>query len=70
MLAVTPIGFPFVIHGNELKTTRSLNYEAQQSWQVTVRTTDSGGLSISETFQVAAFFSFLRTLLTNLVVVR
>jgi hypothetical protein len=51
-LTVTPDGFPFIIDGNQLKTTRSLNYEAQQSWQVTVQTTDSGGLFISETFQV------------------
>ena len=58
-LTVTPNGFPFVIDGNELKTTRSLNYEVQQSWQVTVRTTDSGGLFISETFQVTFSMSSL-----------
>ncbi|XP_062505201.1 protocadherin Fat 4-like isoform X3 [Corticium candelabrum] len=44
--------FPFVINGNVLETVRRLNYEAQQSWQLTVHTTDNGGLSISEAFQV------------------
>ncbi|XP_062519525.1 protocadherin alpha-C2-like [Corticium candelabrum] len=47
-----PQDFPFVITDNDLKTTVSLDYEQKQSWQVFVRSTDSGGLSIDEVFQV------------------
>ena len=47
-----PVDFPFRFVGNELRTTRSLDFEETPSWKVVVRSTDSGGLYITETFQV------------------
>jgi len=48
-------GLPFVIDGNALNSTRSLNYEAQSSWGITVRSTDSGDpqLSLVKNFQIS-----------------
>ncbi|XP_028399274.1 protocadherin Fat 4-like [Dendronephthya gigantea] len=37
---------PFVINGNVLRTTRSLNYENSKSWTVSVRARDSGKPSL------------------------
>ena len=35
-------GLPFVIDGDALNSTSSLNYEAQSSWNITVQSLDSG----------------------------
>jgi hypothetical protein len=43
---------PFTMRGNQLVNTRMLNYELNPTWTVTVVSTDHGGLSITETFQV------------------
>ena len=48
-------GLPFLIDDDELNSTRSLNFEDQSSWNVTVRSTDSGSpaLSLINTFQIS-----------------
>lgn len=48
-------GLPFIIDGNALNSTRSLNYEAQSSWNITVWSMDSGDppLSFVKTFQIS-----------------
>lgn len=48
-------GLPFVIDGNALNSTRSLNYEPQSSWGITVRSTDSGDpqLSFVKNFRIS-----------------
>jgi uncharacterized repeat protein (TIGR01451 family) len=43
----------FTIVGNHLQTAAIFNYEAQNSYSVRVRTTDSGALSYEEVFTVA-----------------
>ena len=45
-------GLPFTIVGDELMTTRPLNYEKNGVWPLVVESTDSGGLSTLHTFQV------------------
>ena len=40
-------GFPFVIDGDALNSTRSLDYEAQRSWNITVQSVDSGNPQLS-----------------------
>ena len=48
-------GLPFVIDGDALNSTRSLDFEAHSSWNITVRTVDSGDpvLSLIKTFQIS-----------------
>ena len=48
-------GLPFIIDGDALNSTRSLDFEAQSSWNITVRTVDSGdpALSLIKTFQIS-----------------
>ena len=48
-------GLPFIIDGDALNSTRSLDFEAQSSWNITVRTVDSGypALSLVKTFQIS-----------------
>ena len=45
---------PFVIEGNAVNTTRSLDYETERSWYVTVKSLDSGNpsLALVKTFQI------------------
>ena len=47
-------GIPFVIDGDALNSTRSLDYETQSSWNVTVQSRDNGNpaMSIVKTFQI------------------
>ena len=49
-LAGTPT--PFAVAGNELRVAAPLDYESAASHAVTVRVTDSGGLSSEQTFAV------------------
>ncbi|MGE0758819.1 MAG: cadherin repeat domain-containing protein, partial [Pirellulaceae bacterium] len=42
----------FTIDGNKLKTTDALNFEAQSSYEIRVRSTDQGGLSAEQTFTI------------------
>ena len=46
---------PLIIDGDALNSTRSLDFEAQSSWNITVRTVDSGypALSLIKTFQIS-----------------
>lgn len=48
-------GLPFVIDGNALNSTSSLNYETQSSWNITVQSLDSGDpqLSVVTDFQIS-----------------
>ena len=48
-------GLPFLIDDDELNSMRSLDFEVQSSWNVTVRSTDSGSpaLSLINTFQIS-----------------
>lgn len=48
-------GLPFVIDGNALNSTLSLNYETQSSWNITVQSLDSGDpqLSVVTDFQIS-----------------
>ena len=48
-------GLPFLIDDDELNSTRSLDFEVQSSWNVTVRSTDGGSpaLSLINTFQIS-----------------
>lgn len=48
-------GLPFVIDGEALNSTSSLNYEAQSSWNITVQSLDSGDpqLSVVTDFQIS-----------------
>ena len=48
-------GLPFLIDDDELNSTRSLDFEVQSSWNVTVRPTDSSSpsLSLINTFQIS-----------------
>ena len=48
-------GLPFVIDGDALNSTSSLNYEAQSSWNITVQSLDSGDpqLSVVTDFQIS-----------------
>ena len=48
-------GLPFIIDGDALNSRRSLDFEAQFSWNITVRTVDSGYpvLSLIKTFQIS-----------------
>ena len=47
-----PADFPFQLSGDELKTTRPLDFEANPSWKLDVETTDDSGLSITDSFQI------------------
>ena len=49
------VGLPFLIDDDELNSMRSLDFEVQSSWNVTVRSTDSGSpaLSLINTFQIS-----------------
>ena len=40
-------GLPFVIDGDALNSTRSLDYEAQRFWNMTVQSVDSGNPQLS-----------------------
>ena len=48
-------GLPFIIDGGALNSTRSLDFEAHSSWNITVRSVDSGdpALSLIKTFQIS-----------------
>ena len=48
-------GLPFVIDGDVLNSTSSLNYEAHSSWNITVQSVDSGDpqLSAVTDFQIS-----------------
>ena len=48
-------GLPFLIDDDELNSMRSVDFEVQSSWNVTVRSTDSGSpaLSLINTFQIS-----------------
>ena len=48
-------GLPFIIDGDALNSTRSLDFEVQSSWIITVRSVDSGdpALSLIKTFQIS-----------------
>ena len=49
-------GLPFLIDDDELNSTRSLDFEVQSSWNVTVRSTDSSSPALSlinTTFQIS-----------------
>ena len=48
-------GLPFIIDGDALNSTRSLDFEAQSSWNITIRSVDSGdpALSLIKTFQIS-----------------
>ena len=48
-------GLPFLIDGDAFNSTTSLDFEAQSSWNITVRSTDSGSpaLSLINTFQIS-----------------
>ena len=48
-------GLPFIIDGDVLNSTRSLDFEAHSSWNMTVKTVDSGdpALSLIKTFQIS-----------------
>ena len=48
-------GLPFVIDGNALNSTTSLDFETHSSWNITVRTGDSGDpqLSVVKTLQIS-----------------
>ena len=48
-------GLPFLIDDDELNSMRSLDFEVQSSWNVTVRSTDSGSpaLSLINTFPIS-----------------
>ena len=48
-------GLPFVIDGDALNSTSSLNYEAHSSWNITVQSLDSGDpqLSVVMDFQIS-----------------
>ena len=43
---------PFSISGDDLVTTRPLDFETRKSWAVEVKSTDPGGLSATHTYQV------------------
>ena len=40
-------GLPFVIDGAALNSTRSLDFEAQRSWNITVQSVDNGNPQLS-----------------------
>ncbi len=42
----------FVISGNSLSTSQSLDFETQASYSIRVRTTDAGGLSVDKVFTI------------------
>ena len=46
---------PFIIDGGALNSTRSLDFEAQSSWNIMIRSVDSGdpALSLIKTFQIS-----------------
>ena len=49
------VRLPFLIDGDALNTTRRLDFEAQSSWNITIKSTDSGSpaLSLIKTFQIS-----------------
>ena len=53
-ILMSSAGLPFVIDGDALNTTRTLDYETTPSWNITVKSQDSGNppLSIMSTFQI------------------
>jgi hypothetical protein len=48
-------GLPFILDGSALNTTRSLNYETQSSWSLTIQSTDNGKPSknVTNTFTIS-----------------
>ena len=48
-------GLPFLIDGDALNSTRSLDFEVLSSWNITVRSTDSSSpaLSLINIFQIS-----------------